>query len=686
VAKRRCRRRVHGARYPLDRGREREATGDIRPGPGEQAGNERDPRNRAGEKQPCQRSLDGSMVAVGSRSGQSLEWGIGKRRRNRDHGVWGRLSRTVSSFRLKLVAYFALLSLLPAGAAFWGFATVSGQNESHRVDARLEDDLRETLASAQQRVDLAQAIAERLAGKRSIQIALDRRDRGALARALGGTPDVYVTAGGGWHVGPRPGLAARRPVEVVTQRGQIGTVVGFVALDEPVLASLRNSAGLPSTDALVVLEQGRIVAAQPSLKGRVDLRPAGAATLAVGGVRYRALVAPALPGTGAHLAVVVRQSLIDAAVTASRERILLGLLACLALVSAVALLEGRSIVRTLRTLAKAAHGIAQGRLGERVPVRGRDEFAQLGLAFNEMARQLEERRRELEAERARVREATGRFGEALAVTHDRDQLLRVIVGGTAEAAGARGARLRSSTGVVVEVGDLDRPGERLELALTVAGETLGVLALVGDGFDDEQRMSAASLVTHAAIALENVRLHELVERQALVDVLTSLANRRAGEQALHAEIARSDRLGTPLALVLADLDDFKAVNDAYGHSVGDELLRTVASVLRDTIREADLAGRWGGEEFVLLLPGTDVDGAVRLAERIRAELATRTVAASGGGRVGVTCSFGVAQHEPGIDARTLVAAADQALYDAKRAGKNRVEPAGSRRAAAGDRL
>jgi diguanylate cyclase (GGDEF)-like protein len=593
----------------------------------------------------------------------------------------------VSSFRVKLVAYFALLSLLPASAVLWGFATVSGQNETHRVDARLEDDLREALASVQQRVDAAQVTAERLARTRSVQVALERRDRAALARALDATPGAYATARGGLHVGPRPGLAVRRPVEVVTQRGQTGTVVGFVALDVPLLVSLRTAAGLAPTDVLVLLEHGTIVAARPSVRGGVDLRPGGAATLAVGGVRYRALVAPALAGTtGAHLAVLVRQSLIDAAVATSRERILLGLLACLALVSVVALLEGRMIVRTLRTLAEAAHAIARGRLDERVPVRGRDEFAQLGHAFNEMAGQLESRQRELDVERARVREAITRFGDALAATHDSEQLLRVIVEGVAEAAGARGARLRSSSGVVVEVGDLAVSGERLELAVAAGGETVGVLSLVGDGFDDEQRMSAASLVAHAAIAIENLRLHELVERQALVDMLTGLANRRASEQALHAELARSDRLGTALSLVLADLDDFKAVNDAHGHAAGDELLRTFASVLRDTIREADLAGRWGGEEFVLLLPGADGAGAARLAERIRAELAMRTVSAADGTRVAVTCSFGVAQHEPGTDAGALLAAADQALYRAKRAGKNRVEWTGSRRAAAGDRL
>ena len=153
-----------------------------------------------------------------------------------------------------------------------------------------------------------------------------------------------------------------------------------------------------------------------------------------------------------------------------------------------------------------------------------------------------------------------------------------------------------------------RTGERLELPLTAGRTTFGTLSLVGDVFDEEQRMTAGSLASHAAIALENARLHRIVERQALVDGLTGIANRRQCEDALTAEISRADRLGAPMTLVLADLDDFKAVNDVHGHTVGDDVLREFASVLKATVRDSDLAGRWGGEEFMLLLPGTDAAG------------------------------------------------------------------------------
>jgi diguanylate cyclase (GGDEF)-like protein len=173
------------------------------------------------------------------------------------------------------------------------------------------------------------------------------------------------------------------------------------------------------------------------------------------------------------------------------------------------------------------------------------------------------------------------------------------------------------------------------------------------------------------IALENALLHRMVERQALADGLTGLANRRACSDAVHSEAARADRLDTPLSVVLADLDGFKHVNDVYGHAVGDEVLRAFADVLRETLRESDVAGRWGGEEFLVLLPGADEDGAAHLAERVRAALSAREI--PGAGELRVTASFGVAEYTPPAGAEQLVAAADEALYRAKRAGKDRVE-------------
>lgn len=149
--------------------------------------------------------------------------------------------------------------------------------------------------------------------------------------------------------------------------------------------------------------------------------------------------------------------------------------------------------------------------------------------------------------------------------------------------------------------------------------------------------------------------------QALTDPLTSLPNRRALEMALEREAARVDRGGAPFALVLMDLDDFKQINDTQGHQQGDRILKEVAQYLVAHVRQGDLVGRWGGEEFVILLPEANEEEGVRVAERLRAGL----------NRLGLTASFGVAVYRG--DLQDLFQRADRALYRAKGEGKNRVE-------------
>ena len=579
----------------------------------------------------------------------------------------------LGSFKFKLAVYFLLLSVLPVAAGAWGFTTVSAENEAHRVDARLQADLRVALADYQQRVDAAAAEASRLARDRPFQVALQKHDAAAVEALLAGRPGLTVRSGT-FHVGTAPRFAVQREAAVITTKGLAGIVSASVPLDQALVSALRARAEIASTDRLALLDGARIVAASPPLRGSIALTAGRIAPVRVDGVRYRTLVAPPVSGTAAvAFAVLTPQSSIDAANSAARNRLLLGLLGAAVLVALVAFLEGRSIVRAVRGIADAAHAIAEGRFAQRVPVEGRDEFAMLGASFNDMADQLERHLSELAEERSRLREAFARFGEVLSATHDVELLQRVVVEAAVEATGAHCATLHTD-GHRALAGDENAAGDVTEVPLVVGSTRLGTLVLVGS-LDAEQQRTAASLASQAAIALENERLHRMVERQALVDGLTGIANRRACEDALTHEIARASRLGTPLSLVVADLDDFKEVNDHHGHVVGDDVLREFASVLRSTLRESDVAGRWGGEEFVLLLPGTEGEGGALLAERVRAALSERSFAGRDGEHLRVSCSFGVAQYRDGTGERELFAQADRALYEAKRLGKNRVEVA-----------
>jgi diguanylate cyclase (GGDEF)-like protein len=461
-----------------------------------------------------------------------------------------------------------------------------------------------------------------------------------------------------------------RSVTVLDRGRVLGHVSVHVPLDTGLLEALGS--GLAPGERIVAARLGRVVVGT----GRgspVALTPGQAARVRVGNLEYRGLQTAQLANpSGLELVVLAPQQAIDDAAHAARGRILAALLASLALFSIVTYLLGRSIVGTLRRFANAANAIAHGRLDERVTVRGTDEFAQLADAFNEMAAQLEQRLAELDMERTRSRDATARFGEALVATHDPAQLIRVIVESAVEASGAKGGVVLGPDGELARAGDPDGAAETIAFPLRAGGSDFGSLVLAAASFDADQVETAASLATQAVVALENAKLHRIVQRQALVDSLTGLANRRSIEETLRSELARATRFGESGCLVLADLDDFKQVNDQYGHPVGDEVLKTFARTLRDTVRGSDVAGRWGGEEFALVLTGTDEAGGIHLAERARAAIEAQTVDTPDGRAVSATASFGIAPFRAGQELGELVAAADSALYEAKREGKNRV--------------
>jgi diguanylate cyclase (GGDEF)-like protein len=583
----------------------------------------------------------------------------------------------LGSFKVKLVAYFLLLSLLPLAAAFLGFSTVAARSETRRVDARLQAGLRAGLATYQDELLAADDAAARLARNPAFQRALIRRDRAAIRQLLESHPNLHVEAGNGFAVGRTDPTAAIRQVAVVGPGGTRGAVIASVPLDQQLVKRLEGRSGLDLDEHVILIEDRRVVAGPAdSLGSRFDALPGRTHTLTFGGIRYRTLVAETLNGVpSATIGVISPQTQIDAAKHAAMQRLLAGLFACLLLVAVVAYIEGRAIVRTLRRLVEATRAISRGDLQQRVEVHGRDEFALLGRTFNEMAAQLQTRLEELERQRGRLRDVITRFGEALGATHDADQLMRLIVEAAVEATGAKGGVIVSASGELIQAGTPGDGADKIEVPLSAGEVTFGSLLLFSDHFEDEDRMTAVSLASHAVVALDNARLHRIVERQALVDGLTGLANRRQCEETLASELARVQRFGGPLAIVVADLDWFKDVNDRHGHPSGDAVLREFAQLLNETVRDIDLAGRWGGEEFLVILPGTHLDGGAQVAERIRLALAGRIVLSADGSPIPVTASFGVAATPPASTAAELFSAADAALYEAKRNGKNRVEVA-----------
>jgi diguanylate cyclase (GGDEF)-like protein len=193
------------------------------------------------------------------------------------------------------------------------------------------------------------------------------------------------------------------------------------------------------------------------------------------------------------------------------------------------------------------------------------------------------------------------------------------------------------------------------------------------------RMVIAALLTLLVAAIVAVplarplarRFAELSDRAGR-DSLTGLANRRTLDIRLKEEVDRAHRYSTHLALVLVDIDDFKQLNDRFGHQLGDDLLRAVAASLSASRRELDLVARFGGEEFALVLPGTPAEGARVVAEQVRRAVSEVELAGSDGEPIHVTASFGTADFPSCATLEELVACADQHLYEAKRRGKNQV--------------
>jgi diguanylate cyclase (GGDEF)-like protein len=510
-----------------------------------------------------------------------------------------------------------VVALVPLLVATWTFGRTYRTSEIGQVDARLTGASGSVAAGLEATTTRASRVAVSLARSRRLQRKLFR---GETARLIARSPnrDVHVAAAPGPGSSPVPRGSVSSTALVRAGHRPIGHVTAWV----PLPALLSRLSARTGVQAIAVVD-GRVAAG--TLRGSALTASAGAPhAVALGARRYRALGLPL--GHGVAAALLVPYAKIESSVF---HRELPTVAAGAVTLVALALLAALTLPRIASLRGRADGG---------------DWSRPVALV-----------------------------GDVAVAAHDPDALLPVILETALVATDADGGAIVWEGEEIASLGVTSRP--QRTLALFIGDESrpdAGQLLLYRGrhDFSARDKEMAESLVAQGRIALENARLHDLVRRQAQTDELTDLPNRRRFMNGLEQEIARSGRFGTALSLVLFDLDRFKRVNDRCGHQVGDLVLRKTADVVRMRIRGTDLAARVGGEEFAVLLPGSDTAGAATFADNLRRDIQRQVVVEGVGWPV--TASFGVAQFRKGMSIETLVGGADRALYQAKAAGRNRV--------------
>jgi diguanylate cyclase (GGDEF)-like protein len=616
------------------------------------------------------------------------------------------------SFRARLTIFFVVIVVVPMVAIGVLMFSLINDSQQGKADARAgglaanAGSLYESEA-ASARTDaatLARTVGSLRGKALSVRFAAVARQSG-LARATLSSGSRTVV-----DVGDRTAIA---PGSVIVDNTAGGTATTATASE---LTASQYARELSAPGVAVVVRDGTgILASTIALPASTSAPPDGNVTL--NGKGYRAVSQTFTGFGGAQVTVTVLSDLSATASSLGGSRVVAAVLivAFLALAFGFSLLASRALQGRLSGFLEAARRLGSGDFSSPIRVEGSDEFAALGMEFNSMSSELSRRLDELSRERVRLREAIRRIGHTFASSLDRPALLELALKTAVDAVQASGGRISvrisdeeplaeagregSLAGLEEAVHEAERAalqnggvGDAHTAAVSVASVALGPLephdrahgvitvARRGHPFNDDDLEVLRSLGAEAALALENIELHYQVRRQAVTDELTGLANHGRFQALLNAEVEQVRRYHHWIGLIMLDIDDFKAVNDTYGHPQGDAVLRQVARVLQENSRDADSPARYGGEELSLILPHTDLEGAHAIAERIRTAVEDLRVARTDGeGVLRITASLGVAASTTG-DKAALVADADGALYEAKRSGKNRTVSAQARAA------
>ena len=623
-------------------------------------------------------------------------------------------------FKYRLHVFFLILTILPLLLAGWVIQGISGRNQENQVDGRLITTLAGASRTYTSVVDRARSSLVFLAKQPAFQRAVLNGNKKAVGDAVDRLQtsvdvpslNVEVLDGKGNVLSGQLPPVAGEDITVSLGKNAQGTLRGLI----PFTALARTAAEDGGKNQNVyVWANGRIYNGNGAVSTVTAPPPIGVATnqhLFGQSVRTSVTQISQDPARARRIVATYPQAKLDSRISSLRWRVIGVIVVAILVIALLASLLVRSLTGTLRVFASRARAVAQGDFDQQLPDKGRDEFAQFGRAFNEMSKELARRIQELEAERRRVEEATARFGSALASSHDVAALLEIVLSSSMQLARAKGGRLLvadEGSSLLVEqlrLGEtqeaaavLDAPlrlGEGVEgralqsLVPQIASEpvaalcaplltertVLGLITLVGPEtgeFDVEAPRAVGALASQGAVAIENARLHRLIQKQARTDGLTGLSNHREFQEQLGHEVERAQRFGVSVGLIFLDLDDFKLINDRYGHLAGDSVLKHVSQVIRSCIRDIDHAARYGGEEFAVILPHTSLDGAIRLGERIRQAIAERAIPLPEGGELHVTSSLGVAAVPATATSQIeAIAVADAALYRAKQQGKNRL--------------